>query len=218
MTATKEASPATAGPWTEITCVLPACTTCGNGPDNDEYTPHFRPEQARESLIGDYGWRVLPPGSDGAEILLCKSCAAAADCARLGHQVESSGPFRLADGSLVGARTWCERCETVLTWEPTAAPPPGYPAPQPAHSGLAWDAAALPDGGDIAEAARHLLGRLSDDAVAARWAAWNDGQPDRDGWRLADPGPEADKAAALTLTAAISQLLGNETPGEERAS
>lgn len=217
MTATEET---TAGRWTVITCVLPACSTCGNGPDNDyDYIPHFHLEQAREDLVRDYGWRVLPPGQDGAEILLCKSCAAAADCARLGHQVESSEPFRLGNGALVGARTWCERCETVLTWEPTTPPPPGYPAPERAHHGLAWDAAALPDGGDIAEAARRLLSRLSDDAVSARCDAWDGDQPDRADWLLADPDPEADKAAARTLTAAITRLLGTEIAvGEGRAS
>lgn len=217
MTATDD-RPATAGPWTTVTCVLPACTTCGNGPDADGYTPHFTSlEQARTALARDYGWRAMPPGPDGPETLLCKDCAAAADCARLGHQAESAGPIHLADGTVIGARSWCERCETVLAWEPLTPAPPGYPAPAPAHSGLAWDAAALPGGGSIAEAARRLLGRLSDDAVAARHAAWNGGQPARNSWRLAEPAPEADQAAVRTLTTAISQLLSTGA-GEGHAS
>lgn len=201
---------APAGPWTAVTCITAACSRCGAIPEDEDlgYTPHFKdPAHARERLTGEdgYGWRIAS-GPDGHEQLLCQSCAASDDCARLGHKPWTSPAARMADGRVLGQATWCDRCGQLLSHEPPAPAPPGYPAPAPASLSLHWDAAALPGGQDIAAAAARLLTRMSDDADAARWDAWDGTQAGRPA-RRTRPDPEADKAAALALIRAAHQLL-----------
>ena len=205
MTATDQAT--APGQWITIHCVTVTCSRCGARPDNEDFTPYFdSPQQAREQLARDYGWRTTPRG-DGGEELLCEDCAAKDDCARLGHQPESSGPSLMPDGSTLPKMTFCNRCSLLLDREGNIIPAPdGYPVPAPAHRTLGWDAAALPAGHDIADAAWRLMARLSDDAVAARWDAWDGDQAGRPA-RRAEPDPEADKATAMLLIKAAHGLL-----------
>jgi hypothetical protein len=65
------------------------------------------------------------------------------------------------DGSIIDV-TWCDRCGELL------APKNGqgshgrlYPALDVIHMYLSWDRAALPAGQYLADAAAHVLGRLS---------------------------------------------------------
>lgn len=90
--------------------------------------------------------------------------------------------------------------------EPGTPAPDDYPASEPARAALCWDAAALPAGRNLAAAFARVMDRLSDDAVAARWDAWNGPQDGRPA-PSADPDPRADKAAALALIDAASRLL-----------
>jgi hypothetical protein len=80
-----------------------------------------------------------------------------------------------------------------------------HPALDVIHMYLSWDRAALPAGQYLADAAAHVLARLSDRAVTARQDAFDDpldGCPDP-----AEPDPETDETAALALIDACTQLL-----------
>jgi 8-oxo-dGTP pyrophosphatase MutT (NUDIX family) len=197
------------GPWHAHSCVTASCTSCGiTAEDREEgYEPYFDDTgQATRQLPG-YGWRVTPgAGPDGTDEVLCEECASADECGRLGHQPVANDAIRMPDGSVTGAITWCQRCDEFLAREPGTPAPDGYPAPQAAHVHLRWDAAALPAGQDLADAAARVISRMSDAAVAARWDDWDgsqDGRPER----AAEPDPEADKAAALALIDAGARLL-----------
>jgi hypothetical protein len=97
------------GQWITVTCVTVTCSRCGAPPDGEDFTPYFdSPEQAREQLPRDYGWRITPLAC--GEELLCGYCVARDDCARLGHQAEPGGPYLIIPGPLAGAHTWCDRC------------------------------------------------------------------------------------------------------------
>jgi hypothetical protein len=195
------------GPWHAPACVTVSCTRCGATPEDHEegYEPHFDDvAQAARQLPG-YGWRVTGAGPDEADEVLCQECASNDECARSGHQPVVDDA-RMPDGSAIGAMTWCLRCDEFLAREPGAPAPDGYPAPQAAHAHLSWDAAALPAGRALADAAVRVISRMSDDAVAARWDDWGGPQDGRPG-PAAGPDPEADKAAALALIDAGSRLL-----------
>jgi 8-oxo-dGTP pyrophosphatase MutT (NUDIX family) len=198
------------GPWHVVTSVTASCTRCGVTAEDQEsgYEPYFDDTAAARKQLADwYRWRVSPgAGPDGADEVLCEECAGNDECARLGHQPVVNDPMRMPDGSVMGAMTWCQRCDELLAREPGTPASDGYPAPQPAYATLRWDAAALPAGQDLAGAFAQVISRLSDDAVAARWDAFDgpqDGRPDP----AAEPGPEADKAAALALIDAGGRLL-----------
>lgn len=198
------------GPWHVVTSVTASCTRCGITAEDQEsgYEPYFDGTAAARKQLADwYRWRVSPgTGPEGADEVLCEECAGKDECARLGHQPVVNDAMRMPDGSVMGAMTWCQRCDELLAREPGTPAPDGYPAPQGAYATLRWDAAALPAGKDLADAAARVISRLSDDAVAARWDAFDgprDGRPDP----AAEPGPEADKAAALALIDAGSRLL-----------
>jgi hypothetical protein len=198
--------PAARGQWATINCLTVTCARCGASPEYEGCTLHFSsPEDAREQLAHDYGWRITQP-VDGSGEMLCDGCAVKDDCTRLGHQPELVGPLLRDDGWVLGSRTWCSRCEELLASEPDTPAPGGYLAPEPAFWTVHWDAAALPAGGEIADASERLLARLSDDANAARWDAWDGDKKWRPG-RLVGPDPEADKDAALILIKAAHQLL-----------
>jgi hypothetical protein len=195
-------------PWAVVTCVTAACSRCGTTREDEEhgYTVHYASTSQARSSLAEAGWRFTPEAG-GGEALLCGGCAAKADCGRLGHQPETSGPTPMPDGRVLPRMTFCGRCDVLLEREGDVLPAPeGYPAPAGAHWVLPWDAAALPAGNDIAGAAWRLITRLSDDASAARWDAWDGDQKWRPG-RIADPDPEADKAAALTLIKAAHGLF-----------
>jgi hypothetical protein len=108
------------GRWHTITCVTVTCSRCGAFPDGGDFTPYFdSPQQAREQLPRDYGWRITPLHGGGEELLCC-FCAAKDDCARLGHQAAPGGPYLiLPSPQLAGAHTWCDRCGEPI---PPAAP------------------------------------------------------------------------------------------------
>jgi hypothetical protein len=200
--------------FTVVTCVTATCSRCHATPESEDlgYTPHFdSPEQAREQLTDEedgYGWRIIP-GPDGSQELLCQTCASKDQCARLGHDLHSIPAGRMPDGRVLGAATWCDRCGELLSHEPAILAPSGYPAREPAILSVRWDAAALPDGQLIAAGAARLLASLSDDAVAARWDAWNgaqDGRPQPHAY-AGDSDPAADLAAARALMKAARQLM-----------
>jgi len=212
---TTSTAAAAAGPlFSSITCVTAACSQCGATPDNEDlgFTPHFAsPQQARELLTDPddgYAWRIIT-APDSREELLCKTCWTKGECARLGHDPHTIPAARMDDGRVLGTSTWCDRCGQSLGYEPAIPAPSGYPAPVWAGLQLRWDAAALPDGETIAAAAARLLARMSDDAVTARWDAWNgnqDGRPARHAY-AGDRDPAADQAAALVLINAARQLM-----------
>jgi hypothetical protein len=200
-------------PFAAVTCVTGACNRCHGIPENEDlgYAPHFdSPEQAREQLTdeNDYGWRITT-GPDGLEELLCRECAAKDECARCGHMPHTIPAARMPDGRVLGASTWCDRCGHLIGYEPEIPAPDGYPAPDPVLASVRWDAAALPDGHVIAAAAARLLARMSDNAVTARWDAWNgdqDGRPQPHAY-TGDSDQAADQAAARALMNAARQLL-----------
>jgi ADP-ribose pyrophosphatase len=198
------------GPWHAVTSVTASCTRCGITAEDQEsgYEPYFDDTAAARKQLADwYRWRVSPgAGPDGADEVLCEECAGKDECARLGHQPVVNDAMRMPDGSVMGAMTWCQRCDELLAREPGTPAPDGYPAPQPAYATLRWDAAALPAGQGLADAAARVLARLADDAAAARWDAY-DGPQDGRPARAAEPDPDADKAAALALIDAGSRLL-----------
>lgn len=212
-TATPDTSPPVPQPWAAVSCVTAACSRCGGSPGHDDDDsagiPHFTSaEQARRQLLEYYEWRI--EAGSGGEQLLCRTCAARDDCARLGHVPWTSAGALMADGRVLGKSAWCDRCCELLSREPGTPAPPGYPVPEPARQDLYWDAAALPAGRDLAAAAARLLARMSDAAVAARWDAWDGDQAGRPGPAAApDPAsdPASDKAAALTLIQAAHKLL-----------
>jgi 8-oxo-dGTP pyrophosphatase MutT (NUDIX family) len=197
------------GPWHAVSSVTASCTRCGATVEagEDEWEPYFEDIDAARKGLPGYGWRVAPgAGPDGTDEVTCDRCATTAECARLGHQAVTNNPVRLRDGSVLGPCTWCQRCDEALASEPGTPAPDGYPAAEPAHVSLRWDAAALAAGQDLAAAASRVLTRLNDDAIAARWDAWDgpqDGRPERN----ATTDPATDKAAALALITAGNQLL-----------
>jgi ADP-ribose pyrophosphatase len=204
------------GPWHAVTSVTASCTLCGTTAEDHEsgYEPYFDDAAAaRRQLAGWYGWRVSPgAGPDGTDEVLCEECARRDECGRLGHQPTVNDPMPMPDGSVMGALTWCRRCDELLAREPGTPAPHGYPAPQGAWASLRWDAAALPAGQDLAGVAARVLARLSDDAIAARWDAYDgpqDGRPAR-----AEADPEADKAAAVALIDAASRILAAAVPAQ----
>jgi ADP-ribose pyrophosphatase YjhB (NUDIX family) len=206
------------GPWHAAACVTASCTRCGTTAEDEDagYEPYFDDiADARKELPG-YDWKVTAcTGPDGTDEVLCGECARREECGRAGHQPAPIGPVRMPDGSVIGAVTWCQRCDEFLAREPRTPAPAAYPAAQAARAQLRWDAAALPAGQDLADAAARVLARLSDDAVAARWDAY-DGPRDGRPARAAEPGPEADKAAALALIDAASRLLDPAAAPENR--
>lgn len=193
---------------TETMSVTVACAECCKQPYNEDlgYVPAFdSAEQAIEQLTDGegYGWMVVTRPDQTRE-LVCEECG----CAHLGHQPRENGPYRAPDGTLIGAYTSCDRCGEILASEPDIPAPAGYPVSEKFGTGhwLQWDPAALPDGGDIARAARRLLDRLNDTANAARWDAF-DGPQDGRPRPAAEPDPEQDAAAARILIRAAQQLL-----------
>jgi ADP-ribose pyrophosphatase len=197
------------GPWHVVTSVTASCTRCGAAGEDQEsgYEPYFDDIAQATRLLPGYGWKVIPgAGPDGTDDVLCEECARREECARDGHQPVVNDPVSLPDGSVLGAVTWCLRCDDFLAQEPGTPAPDGYPAPEAAHAHLSWDAAALPAGRDLADAAGRVITRLSDDAVTARWDAYGGPQDGRPA-RAAEPDPAADKAAALALIDAGSRLL-----------
>jgi ADP-ribose pyrophosphatase len=197
------------GPWHVVTSVTASCTRCGTVGEDQEsgYEPYFDDVAQATRLLPGYGWKVIPgAGTDGNDEVLCEECARREECGRNGHQPVVNDPMRLPDGSLLGAVTWCLRCDDFLAQEPGTPAPDGYPASGVAHAALFWDAAALPAGQDLADAAARVMNRLSDDAVTARWDAF-DGPQDGRPARAVTPDPAADKAAALALIGAGTQLL-----------
>jgi ADP-ribose pyrophosphatase len=209
------------GPWHAVTSVTASCTRCGTTAEDQEtgYEPYFDDVDRAARQLPGYGWRVIPgAGPDGTDEVLCRECAGKDECARSGHQPVVNDATRMPDGSVMGAMTWCQRCDEFLAREPGTPAPDGYPAPQPAYATLRWDAAALPAGRDLAAAAARVINRISDGAVAARWDAY-DGSQDGRPTPAAEPDPEADKAAALALIDAASQLLeAAAVPGHREAS
>lgn len=197
------------GPWHAPVCVTVSCTRCGAAAEEREegYEPHFDDVDRAAKQLPDFGWRVIPgAGPDGADEVLCEECADKDECARLGHQPVVNDAMRMPDGSVMGALTWCQRCDEFLAREPGTPAPDGYPVSQVTHAHLRWDAAALPAGQVLADAAARVVARMSDDAVAARWDTFGgsqDGRPER----AATPDPAADKAAALALIGAANRLL-----------
>jgi hypothetical protein len=200
------ASTKAAGPWAVVTCVTATCTRCGARPENEGegFEPYFSSVgQARELLPVDYGWRVAPVPVGPAEELLCSQCAARDDCARLGHQESTTGPTVMHDGRTLPRTTWCDRCGARLSVEGGILPAPdGYLAAVLASRAVTWDSAVLPAGEDIAEAARRVIARLSDDAAAARRADFPGAPPGRPA-----PDPAGDEAAARIIIAAATALL-----------
>lgn len=144
------------------------------------------------------------PGT--ADEVLCGQCRRKDECERLGHRTVIDDAQRMADGSMSDVVTWCDRCGELLP------PKPGqrslgrlYPTLDVIHMYLSWDRAALPAGQDLADAAAHVLARLSDRAATARRDAFDDPLdrcPDP-----SEPDPETDKTAALALIDACTQLL-----------
>jgi hypothetical protein len=194
----------------QITCVAATCPRCRAEPkdDDDGGIPHFTStSEAHDDLAEHYGWRVVV--IDGAEFFVCRQCAETADCDRLGHVPVDIPPATLDDGSVIGATTWCDCCGTILAHTPRTPAPAGYPAPAHRRLDLYWDAAALPGGQDLADAASRLIARLSDTAVAARWDAWQGDQSHRPAPR-APADPAGDAAAAALLIAAAERLLGRQ--------
>jgi ADP-ribose pyrophosphatase len=198
------------GPWHAVTSVTASCTRCGTTAEDQEsgYEPYFDDTAAARKQLADwYGWQVSPgAGPDGTDEVLCGECARRDECGCLGHQPAVGDPMLMPDGSVMGALTWCQRCDEFLAREPGTPAPDGYPASQGAYLSLRWDAVALPAGKTLADAAARAVARLSDDAAAARWDAYagpQDGRPER----AAAPDPAADKAAALALIGAGTQLL-----------
>jgi ADP-ribose pyrophosphatase len=197
------------GPWHAVSSVTASCTRCGDTAEDSEsgYEPYFDDIAAARKHLRDYGWRVTPgAGPDGTDEVLCDTCTSTEECGRLGHQPVTNDPVPMADGSVLGPYTWCERCDEPLASAPAMPAPDGYPAPEIGRAGLRWDAAALPAGLGLVTAASRVLARLNDDAVTARWDAYDgpqDGRPER----AAAPDPAADKAAALALIGAGNRLL-----------
>jgi ADP-ribose pyrophosphatase len=197
------------GPWHAVSSVTASCTRCGAIVEagEDEWEPYFDDVAAARKGLPSYGWRVTPgTGPGDADEVLCDTCASKDECGRLGHQPVTNAPVRLADGSVLGPYTWCQRCEESLASAPGTPAPDGYPAAAITRAHLRWDAAALPGGQGLADAAGRVLARLNDDAVAARWDAWDGPQAGRPASAIT-PDPAADKAAALALIAAGNQLL-----------
>ena len=196
------------GPWHAHSCVTASCTRCGIAAEDQEAGGelHFGDSAEAARWLPAYGWRVIPGAGPGAaDEVLCGQCRRKDECGRLGHRTLVDDAQRMADGSVTGAVTWCDRCGELLAREPGTPAPDGYPAPEVIHMDLSWDAAALPAGDHLADAAIHVLSRLSDDAATARWDAFDgpqDGCP-----APAEPDPEADAAAALALIDAGTQLL-----------
>jgi ADP-ribose pyrophosphatase YjhB (NUDIX family) len=210
------------GPWHAHSCVTASCTRCGITAEDPETGGelHFGDSAEAARWLPAYGWQIIfGAGPGAADEVLCGECRRKDECGRLGHRTVVDEAQRLADGSVTGAVTWCERCGELLAREPGTAAPNGYPAPDVIHMYLSWDAAALPAGHDLADAAVHVLDRLSDDAATARWDGFDgpqDGRP-----APAEPHPEADAAAALALIDAGTRLLeslrasGSRGPGGE---
>jgi hypothetical protein len=120
--------------------------------------------------------------------------------------VPENGPALLADGRTLGATTWCDRCGNLIDAStPRCIPgPDGYPALEPRHESLHWDAAAFPEGQAIATAAALLPVSLNAAAVATRWDAWPGDQQRRPEPR--QPGTDAQQAAARLLVGAAARL------------
>ena len=196
------------GPWHAQSCVTASCTCCGTTAWDQETGSelHFGDGAEAARWLPAYGWRVIPGAGPGVEDkVLCGECWRKDECGRLGHRTVVNDAQRMADGSVTGADTWCDRCGELLAREPGTPAPDGYPAAEVIHMYLSWDAAALPDGDHLADAAIHVLSRLSDDAAAARWDAFDgpqDGRP-----APYEPDPAADAAAALALIDAGTRLL-----------
>jgi hypothetical protein len=192
-----------AAPIREVTCVVVQCSGCLAEPSSDDegYNPHFTSrERAQKILTENYEWRIT------GDQWLCRACGEKADCDRLGHVPVTYGPTLLADGRTLGATTWCDRCGNLLgASDPRCIPAPeGYPAPEPRHDSLQWDAAALPEGQAIVTATAVLVASLNAAAVAARWDAWSGDQSRRP--ELHQPGADAQQAAARVLIAAAGRL------------
>lgn len=197
------------GPWHAHSCVTASCTRCGIIAADQETSGelHFGDSADAVRWLPAYGWRVIPGTGPGtADEVLCGECRRKDECERLGHRTVIDEAHRMADGSMSDVVTWCDRCGELL------APKPGqrslgrlYPALDVIHMYLSWDRAALPAGQYLADAAAHVLARLSDRAATARWNAFDDpldGCPDP-----AEPDPETDETAALALIDACTQLL-----------
>jgi hypothetical protein len=188
-------------PTREVTCVVVRCSGCNaEPPDDGGYSPHFASrDQAQKILTEDYEWRIT------GDQWLCRACGEKDECHRLGHTPVTLGPKQLADGRTLGATTFCDRCGTRIgAAQPCTPAPEGYPAPEPRHGSLRWDAAALPEGQALATAAAVLVASLNAAAIAARWDAWSGDQSRRP--EPQRPGADAEQAAARVLIAAAGRL------------
>lgn len=52
----------------EVTCNLLVCDTCGEGEDNGDYVPHYRPGDAPNEALDAY-WKELDDGKH-----ICPGC------------------------------------------------------------------------------------------------------------------------------------------------
>lgn len=200
-----------AAPIREVTCVEVSCSGCRAAPssDDDGYSPHFASrEEAQKILTENYEWQIT------GNQWLCRSCGEKADCDRLGHVPVTYGPTLLTDGRTLGATAWCDRCGDLLgASNPRCIPAPeGYPAPEPRHDSLRWDAAAFPEGQAIVTATAVLVASLNA-AAAARWDAWSGDQSRRpDHYQ---PGVDAQQAAARVLIAAAGRVPADSAPASQ---
>ena len=196
------------GPWHTHRCVSVTCIRCGLTAEDQETRGelHFDDRAEAAARLPTYGWRVILGREPGAaDEVLCVECARKDECGRLGHHIVVDEAERMADGSVTGVVTLCERCGELLNCGPGAPAPDGYPASEMIHMYLSWDAAAFPYGDYLADAAIHVISRLSHEAATARWDAFDGLQDGRPAQAVSDP--EADAAAARALIDAGTRLL-----------
>lgn len=88
---------AVAGPWTVLSCVTAACTSCGAVPQDagTSTTPHFASTgQAAQELAQHRGWHHKRGEWPKDDELLCPRCAALPPNARVAPHAKEAGPWR----------------------------------------------------------------------------------------------------------------------------